>query len=253
MSTDPYHAVQQDVQSTLQTAVTLRASYFRIQNMAREGSEELVWAQNELKATLVALEADLEALEESVKVVESTGPQFFNLGDAEVAERRKYVDRIRKEIEAMRAELEGNPVAPYHRRPRERSNSPDGQKPPTHTSQSPLPLSHPLSSEQHQWEREEQQLLIQEQDRTMDSISGTLTNLAHQTGLMGQEIEQHVEMLEDLERHVDGTDTKLNTSMRRLRRFVRETEGECLKTKSGWCITFLIIVLIILLIAVIFA
>lgn len=83
----------------------------------------------------------------------------------------------------------------------------------------------------------------------MDSISGTLTNLAHQAGLMGQEIEQHVEMLEDLEQHVDGTDTKLNTSMRRLRRFVRETE----ETKSGWCITFLIIVLIILLIAVIFA
>lgn len=92
-------------------------------------------------------------------------------------------------------------------------------------------------------------MLIQEQDRTMDSISGTLTNLAQQAGLMGQEIDQHVEMLEDLDRHVDSTDTKLNTAMRRLRRFVHETED----TKSGWCITFLIIVLIILLIAVIFA
>lgn len=242
MSTDPYHAVQQDVQSTLQTAVTLRASYFRIQNMAHEGSEELVWAQNELKATLAALEADLEALDESVRVVESTGPRFFNLGDAEVAERRKYVDRVRKEIEAMRAELEGNSRG-------ERSDSPYGQQPPGDTSRSPLPLDHPLSSEQHQWEREEQQLLIQEQDRTMDSISGTLTNLAHQAGLMGQEIDQHVEMLEDLGHHVDGTDTKLNTAMLRLRKFVRETE----ETKSGWCITFLIIVLIILLIAVIFA
>lgn len=242
MSTDPYHAVQQDVQSSLQSAVTLRASYFRIQSMAREGSEELVWAQNELKATLAALEADLEALEESVRVVESTGPRFFNLGDAEVAERRKYVDRVRKEIEAMRAELEGNPRG-------ERSDSPYGQEPPAGTSQSSLPLSHPLSPEQHQWEREEQQMLIQEQDRTMDSISGTLTNLAQQAGLMGQEIGQHVEMLEDLDRHVDSTDTKLNTAMRRLRRSVHETED----TKSGWCITFLIIVLIILLIAVIFA
>ncbi|KAI5996310.1 t-SNARE [Pisolithus albus] len=242
MSTDPYHAVQQDVQSSLQTAVTLRASYFRIQSTAREGSEELVWAQNELKATLAALEADLEALEESVRVVESTGPRFFNLGDAEVAERRKYVDRVRKEIEAMRAELEGNPR-------RERSDSPYGQEPPPGTSQSSPPLSHPLSPEHHQWEREEQQMLIQEQDRTMDSISGTLTNLAQQAGLMGQEIDQHVEMLEDLDRHVDSTDTKLNTAMRRLRRFVHETED----TKSGWCITFLIIILVILLIAVIFA
>ncbi|KAI6029594.1 hypothetical protein BKA83DRAFT_4220837 [Pisolithus microcarpus] len=222
MSTDPYHAVQQDVQSSLQSAVTLRASYFRIQSMAREGSEELVWAQNEVcfKATLAALEADLEALEESVRVVESTGPRFFNLGDAEVAEASQEIERG------------------------ERSDSPYGQEPPAGTSQSSLPLSHPLSPEQHQWEREEQQMLIQEQDRTMDSISGTLTNLAQQAGLMGQEIDQHVEMLEDLDRHVDSTDTKLNTA------YAETTE---IYTKSGWCITFLIIVLIILLIAVIFA
>lgn len=77
--------------------------------MAREGSEELVWAQNELKATLAALEADLEALEESVRVVESTGPRFFNLGDAEVAERRKYVDRVRKEIEVCPCRLQRAP------------------------------------------------------------------------------------------------------------------------------------------------
>lgn len=35
--------------------------------------------------------------------------------------------------------------------------------------------------------------MIQEQDRTMDSISGTLSTLAQQAGLMGQEIGQHNE------------------------------------------------------------
>ena len=37
------------------------------------------------------------------------------------------------------------------------------------------------------------QLMIAEQDRTMDSISGTLTTLAQQAGLMGREIGQHNE------------------------------------------------------------
>lgn len=86
MSTDPYHAVQQEIQSSLQTASTLRSSYLRIRSTAREDSEELVWARNEvciyqamydmishiitqLKATLAALEADLEDLEESVQCV----------------------------------------------------------------------------------------------------------------------------------------------------------------------------------------
>ena len=47
MSTDPYHAVQHEIQSSLQTAASLRASFLRIRNMAREDSEELVWARNE--------------------------------------------------------------------------------------------------------------------------------------------------------------------------------------------------------------
>lgn len=48
MATDPYHAVQQEIQTSLQTATQLRASYVRIRNMAvREDSEELVWARNE--------------------------------------------------------------------------------------------------------------------------------------------------------------------------------------------------------------
>ncbi|KAF9225935.1 hypothetical protein BS17DRAFT_572032 [Gyrodon lividus] len=240
MSTDPYHVVQQEIQSSLQTASTLRASYLRIRSMAREGSEELLWARNELKATLAALEADLEDLEESVKVVESTGPRLFNLDDTEVTERRKYVGRVRREVESMRSEVEDTTVRAIH------TNSQPG------SSRSPLkPTNHlPRSNdqdEQSHWAREEQQLMIQEQERTMDSISGTLTTLAQQAGLMGQEIGQHNEMLGDLEQNVDRTDTKLNTAMRKMRKFIRETE----ETQSGWCISILVVVLLILLVAVI--
>ncbi|EGO29678.1 hypothetical protein SERLADRAFT_457752 [Serpula lacrymans var. lacrymans S7.9] len=254
MSTDPYHAVQQEIQSSLQTASTLRSSYLRIRSMAREGSEELAWARSELKATLSTLEADLEALEESVKMVESAGPRMFGLDDAEINDRRKYVRRIRHEIEDMRAEVEGtlpisrakSPLSPPQRAtspapPSYRSNAvsprPDNVRPPRDEEDDP----------QAQWAREEQQLMIREQDRTMDSISGTLTTLAQQAGLMGQEIGEHNEMLGDLEQNVDRTDSKLSDAMRRMRKFLRDTE----ETKSGWCVTILIIVLIILLVAVI--
>jgi syntaxin 6 len=37
------------------------------------------------------------------------------------------------------------------------------------------------------------QMMVREQDRTMDSIAGTLSTLAHQAGLMGREISEHVE------------------------------------------------------------
>lgn len=36
-------------------------------------------------------------------------------------------------------------------------------------------------------------MMIREQDRTIDSIAGTLSTLAQQAGLMGQEIVEHNE------------------------------------------------------------
>lgn len=49
MSVDPYHAVQQEIQNSLQTAAQLQSSFLRIRNMAREDSEELMWARNEVR------------------------------------------------------------------------------------------------------------------------------------------------------------------------------------------------------------
>ena len=71
---DPYHEVQREMQSTLATAGTLLSSFRRIQSMAPskgrdEEGEELSYARSELKATLSALEADLDDLEESVRCV----------------------------------------------------------------------------------------------------------------------------------------------------------------------------------------
>ncbi|KAJ7100264.1 t-SNARE [Mycena belliarum] len=239
MSVDPYHAVQREISGSLQTAAQLRASYVRIRNMAlRDDNEELVWARNELKATLASLEADLEDLEESVKIVESTDARMFGLDDTEVHERRRYVVHVRKEIDNMRAEVAPASSAKHPASPRPHSPYPERAPP----------------AEDHQgaWAREEQQaspasMMIREQDRTMESIAGTLSTLAQQAGLMGQEIVEHNEMLDDLERGVDQTDSKLSDAMQRMRKFMRQSEEK----GSGWCIVILIIVLTILLLLVI--
>lgn len=48
MSKDPYHAVQQEIQTTLQLAAQLQLSYLRIRSTAADDSEELRWATNEV-------------------------------------------------------------------------------------------------------------------------------------------------------------------------------------------------------------
>jgi len=93
----------------------------------------------------------------------------------------------------------------------------------------------------------EQQMIMQEQDKALDAISGTLSTLQEQAGLMGTEIGEHIEMLGDLEQNVDKSQVKLDSSMKKLQKFLRDIE----ETKSGWCIAILIVVLMILLLLVI--
>ncbi|TEB20621.1 snare protein TLG1/Syntaxin [Coprinellus micaceus] len=240
MSIDPYHAVQQEIQTSLQTASQLQSSYLRIRNMAKEDSEELMWARNELKATLAALEADLEDLEESVKIVESTDARMFGLDDGEVANRRRYVTHVRREIESMRAEVNSSSSSST-------PMPPAGSSTPTRGATSPFRDQYQEEDEQASWAREEQQMMMREQDQAIDSIAGTLNTIQQQASLMGQEINVHNEMLDDLERNVDRTDDKVSDGMRRLRKFLRDSEEK----GSGWCIVILMVVLMALLLAVI--
>ena len=105
----------------------------------------------------------------------------------------------------MRAEVSGKP----------RSRPPSYASPSPSRPQSRLyagTSSPPREDEDDQtaWAREEQQvriplldqswtllitvqMIIRQQDQTMDTISGTLTTLAQQAGLMGHEINEHVE------------------------------------------------------------
>ncbi|CCM03287.1 uncharacterized protein FIBRA_05415 [Fibroporia radiculosa] len=226
MSTDPYHVVQQEIQASLQTASTLRASFLRIRSTAHEDSEELTWARNELKATLAALEADLEDLEESVKIVESTGPRMFGLEEVEVMERRRYVGHVRQEIETMRAEVESDSVDRWPR-PRSQVGIHPSLSRGSSRAASPMP-----EDDQAEWARQEQEMMIRQQDRTIDTIAGTLSTIAEQAGLMGREIGEHNEMLDDLEQGVDKSDAKLGDAMQRMKRFIRQTEGKFLLSCS---------------------
>ncbi|EJD51161.1 hypothetical protein AURDEDRAFT_83491 [Auricularia subglabra TFB-10046 SS5] len=221
---DPYHEVQSEIQSSLQAAETLRASYVRIRSTAKEGSEELNWARSELKATLASLEADLEDLEESVRIVEQSGARLFGLEEAEVIARRNYVNQVRRTIATMRTEVEGQ----------------QGTSGASAVASGGGP---PPEDDQAEWAREEQQMMMHRQDETLSTIQGTLHTIAQQASLIGQEVVEHNELLDDLESGVDRAEGKLSAAMTQMRRFIRETE----ETKSGWCIAILIVVLCILL------
>ena len=85
------------------------------------------------------------------------------------------------------------------------------------------------------------QLLIEQQDRTLTDISGTVDLLREQAKVMGREVlDQNVyvlslpslkcayasrRMLEEMDGHVDGTSNRLAKAQRRMQGFIRENQS----------------------------
>lgn len=92
-----------EVETSLHSLSTLHSSYHRILRTvppsSHSSSEELSWALSELKATLSALEVDVEELDESVQAVEERGvASRLGVAEGQVQERRAFVERVKKEI-----------------------------------------------------------------------------------------------------------------------------------------------------------
>jgi len=95
-----------------------------------------------------------------------------------------------------------------------------------------------------EFEREQQVVMMREQDQHLDGVFQTVGNLRRQADDMGRELEEQVEMLEETERVADRVQGRLQTGMGKLNHVLRRTEDKY----SGCCIGLLIVVLIILLI-----
>jgi len=85
-----------DVESNLNHTKDLLQSYSRITSSG-SSSLDVEETRAELRATLEALEADLEDLDESVRAVEGAGSRW-GMGDQEIGRRRGFVERVKKEV-----------------------------------------------------------------------------------------------------------------------------------------------------------
>ncbi|WVQ97809.1 hypothetical protein IAU59_004924 [Kwoniella sp. CBS 9459] len=260
MSRDPYLDVKREVESTLSTLPAL------LQTHANTSPTSISYdrVQNDLRGTLTLLEGDLEDLEGSVEVVENMGDKW-GISPSEVKRRRQFVERVKHEIENLRSKISGSSNKqtkgkgkatsnggryrdePDYDRDLEQGRSSVRRDNAGHYGDNGDDGDEEDLEEAKRWEAEQQQLFVQRQDDTLGVISGTLHNLASQAGLIGHEVHEQSEMLDDLGNRVDHTDSKLRKVSRTMQDFIRRNE----ETKSGWCIGILIVILIILLMLVI--
>jgi hypothetical protein len=95
-----------------------------------------------------------------------------------------------------------------------------------------------------EFEREQQVVMMREQDEHLDGVFQTVGNLRRQADDMGRELEEQVEMLEVVDELADRVGGRLATGMDKLKYVMRRNEDRL----SSCCIGVFIVVLIMLLI-----
>ena len=90
-----------EVEHNLASIDELLASHTRLSSSSSPSSTTLQETQQELLGTLSLLEADLDDLDESVRVVESTGDRW-GIDETEVQRRRGFVERVKGEVQVGR-------------------------------------------------------------------------------------------------------------------------------------------------------
>jgi len=98
-----------EVETALTQAFEQHESYLRIKATSSAqayGSDELQWAEDELKATLSTLEADVEELQDSINAVERSGAMArFGLTAEELKRRKDFVRKTNTSIQVCSLQL----------------------------------------------------------------------------------------------------------------------------------------------------
>ncbi|KAG0226876.1 Syntaxin-6 [Actinomortierella wolfii] len=246
---DPFILIKNEVVSSLSSATQLFESWKRIiQTVTSADNEELVKTREELDQLLEGIEQDLEDLEGAVQVV-LENPQRFNLTTREANARKQFLDQTRRKVQSIKSTL-AKPIKISNdqmdrlallERP-EGSSSPRGYQKPSRRDN--VMYSNTKFVEQ---EAMQQQMLFQEQEEQLDSVMHTVLNMREIATVMGDELREQSDLLDDLDEHVDRTQNRLQSAIKRVEIFLKKNE----ESKSTCCIGILIMILIVLLILVI--
>ncbi|KAI9723036.1 MAG: hypothetical protein M1812_001485 [Candelaria pacifica] len=215
---DPFLQVQADVLTNLNTTRPLFTSYLRIRSIASSPtSPELLQARSELESTLQDLTSDLQDLVESVRAVEHD-PFRYGLDIDEVERRRRLVEEVGGEVEDMREELVKTVTGAQSRQ-----RGANGESLPSPSAFGPQA---PEDDDYAAFEQQRQVEMMHEQDEALDGVFQTVGNLRQQADVMGRELEEQRELLEDVDTLADKVGGKLQNGIKKVGWVIKKNEGE---------------------------
>lgn len=248
---DPFNDVRDDAELTIDRidSILLRASNGLTTEIEQDYTNNFLELQeicDDLSQAMLSIEQD---------------PSRFGISASEVANRKQVVQRIRNrtsEITNKWHSLQprgpalstlGNPLL-EHRKYREvgtMSNriSQEGYG----LGENPFDDSHRYTEGRatEAMDSYQTQQVMQEQDLQLDSIHQTMMNLNQQAIIMGGELEDQGQMLDDLDQDLDLVGGRLQRGMKRIEIVIEKNK----EWFSDICIILLVIALVVLLLMLI--
>uniref|UniRef100_UPI00358F8A7C syntaxin-6-like n=1 Tax=Myxine glutinosa TaxID=7769 RepID=UPI00358F8A7C len=238
---DPFYSVKSEVQNALQSAKRHYVHWRELvmkrgNNRSLAFRDEVESVSNELRNALRSIEWDLEDLEETIGVVEAN-PQKFRIDAGQITQRKAFTTQVRQEVKAMKDELS----SPEAKTIIERNTR---QALTCGTIRTSEKMENPEHSRFIEDQQAQQELIVDQQDNTLEMMSGSIGVLKHMSTQIGQELDEQAVMLDEFSHEMESTQSRLDTTLRKMAKLSRMTTD-----RRQWCaIGVLLVIMVVVLI-----
>jgi len=248
---DPFFVVRDEVVNALTKSRNYYQRWSDFQDDPNCGTkEELDWTTTELRNGLRSIEWDLEDLEETIGIVENN-PKKFKLDETEINNRRKFITQTKEEVKFMREKLFDSKSTKDKKMMRQsggqtiaNTSSLNGAKytrlqnnfdSPHKNQESEIGINIDENIQQ-------QQFIIKSQDETLNKLRDSVGTLKSISRHIGTEVDEHAVMLDELGNEIEITDSRLDTTLKKISRVLHLSND-----RRQWMAIGLLICIIIII------
>ncbi|XP_020371299.1 syntaxin-6-like isoform X1 [Rhincodon typus] len=246
---DPFVLVRGEVQKAVNTARGLYQRWWELlQDTQAVSREEYDWTTNELRNSLRSIEWDLEDLDETIGIVESN-PRKFKIETTELQERKAFVVRMRQTVKEMKDHITSPSAVAFGER-RNRQSLLGGMEDQHKPMDRYRHLDQELENANYQYieeQRAQQRLIMEQQDDQLELVLGSSAVLKSMSTRIGDELEEQAVMLDEFSHELDGTHSRLDSTMKKLAKVSHMTSA-----RRQWCVIVVLLIILIVVLILLF-
>ncbi|KAJ3440230.1 hypothetical protein M0812_16286 [Anaeramoeba flamelloides] len=243
-TTDPFFLLKGEIKKLLPS---LGAHYDHweelIQTTNTANNDEFSWTQEELLKGIKDVNWYCNELEVTINKV-SENPDHYKIDQDELTKRKKFLKKSKAEIGTIQKKMK-NPklIGKVNNDKKKLLLTKKKQDNKYHRLDEAIEMDNQRFINE---EFQEQELIEKEQDDELDAIHGTITRVKEMGNVIGEEIDEHNKMLEDLSDDMDTAKGKLKSAMRKSKKLLNS------KDRGKMCTIFILIIILVVLLIVVF-